>query len=72
MRLKLDENLDARLAAILTEAGHDVSSVRAQRLQGHPDKEIYTVCLTEKRALIAAMDHRNGTFAHFCPLRNLR
>jgi predicted nuclease of predicted toxin-antitoxin system len=51
MRFKLDENLDPRLAASLTAAGHDVSTVPAQRLSGRSDETIYAVCLAEARIL---------------------
>jgi hypothetical protein len=52
MRFKLDENLDPRLAASLTAAGHDVSTVPAQRLSGRSDEAIYAVCLAEARILV--------------------
>ncbi len=35
MKLKLDENLDTRLAALLKQAGHDVLTVRDRRLRIH-------------------------------------
>ena len=34
MKLKLDENLDARLAAVLRRSGHEVATVRDQGLAG--------------------------------------
>jgi predicted nuclease of predicted toxin-antitoxin system len=52
MRFKLDENLDTRLAPILTEHGHDVATVLGQHLGGRPDEMIYRTCVAEKRALI--------------------
>lgn len=37
MRFKLDENTGQRAAAFLTAAGHDVSTVRDERLSGAAD-----------------------------------
>jgi predicted nuclease of predicted toxin-antitoxin system len=34
MRLELDENIDARLAVILQQAGHEATTVRDQGLHG--------------------------------------
>ncbi len=34
MRIKLDENLDARLATLLREAGHDTNTAQEQSLRG--------------------------------------
>lgn len=53
MRIKLDENLDARLATFLREAGHDTNTVREQRLRGTADKALYQVCKTEGRILVS-------------------
>jgi len=38
MKLKLDENLDARLAAVLRRSGHEVATVRDQGLAGIDDQ----------------------------------
>ena len=52
MKIKLDENLGRRCAALLHEAGHDVSTVFEQRLTGAQDVELIRVCALEKRCLL--------------------
>lgn len=52
MRIKLDENLDARLATLLREAGHDTSTVREQRLRGTEDEALHQICKVEGRILV--------------------
>ena len=52
MKLKLDENLDVRLAVILRQAGHEVTTVRDQGLAGIDDKELYRHCVSEARTLV--------------------
>ena len=52
MRLKLDENLDEECAALLRQAGHDVTTVPSQKLWARPDREIAEICKTEDRSLI--------------------
>jgi predicted nuclease of predicted toxin-antitoxin system len=52
MRLKLDENLDVRLAPWLASMGHDVETVRSEVLSGAPDEEIFTVAAREERCLV--------------------
>ena len=52
MLFKLDENLGNRGLQQLREAGHDVMTVREQRLCGQPDLRIIDVCTSEKRCLI--------------------
>ena len=44
MKLKLDENIDVRLAPIMAAAGHDVDTVKAEGLSGEPDETIYETC----------------------------
>jgi len=53
MRIKLDENLDARLAAILKQAGHDTNTVQEQGLRGTVDEGLYEVCKVEGRILVS-------------------
>jgi predicted nuclease of predicted toxin-antitoxin system len=53
MRLKLDENLDARLATLFRNAGHDASTVQEQGLQGIGDEALYTLCKSEDRILVS-------------------
>jgi predicted nuclease of predicted toxin-antitoxin system len=52
MRLKLDENVDARLADVLRGAGHDVATVAEQGLHGAEDEALLAVCVGESRALV--------------------
>jgi predicted nuclease of predicted toxin-antitoxin system len=52
MKLKLDENLDERLADRIAASGHDVSTVRRQELSGATDDVIYRVCKEEGRAIV--------------------
>ena len=52
MRLKLDENIDARLALVLRGAGHDAMTVREQGLHGTDDVHLYQLCISENRALV--------------------
>lgn len=52
MKLKLDENLDARLASALRRAGHEVSTVRDQGLAGVDDQALYAHCRSEARILV--------------------
>lgn len=53
MRIKLDENLDVRLAVLLKEAGHDAHTVQEQGLRGTEDKALYEVCKVEDRILVS-------------------
>lgn len=52
MQLKLDENLGCRGQALISEAGHDVSSVSRQKLEGALDDVLIEVCRVEARALV--------------------
>lgn len=52
MKLKLDENIDARLATLLRDAGHDALTVREQKLRGSNDTDLYRLCISEDGALI--------------------
>lgn len=52
MKIKLDENLPARLAERLQRAGHDVETVQSEGLVGCADAELWSVVCTEGRFLI--------------------
>jgi len=52
MKFKLDENLPESAGEALHAAGHDVSSVSIQKLNGSPDTGIHQVCAREDRALV--------------------
>lgn len=52
MRLKLDENIDARLAAVLRRPGNDVTTVREQGLHGTGDPDLFNHCVSEGRVLV--------------------
>jgi len=44
LKLKLDENIGERGAQLLRAAGHDVATVRYQRLVGAKDEQLFAVC----------------------------
>ena len=48
MKLKLDENLDVRLAVILRQVGHEVATVRDQGLAGIDDQALCRHCWTAR------------------------
>ena len=52
MRIKLDENLPARLASTLGAVGHDVDTVPQERLQGRNDSTIWRAAQDAGRFLI--------------------
>lgn len=52
MRLKLDENLLARLVGELSALGHDVDTVPEQGLQGSPDPRVWSGARESGRFLI--------------------
>lgn len=52
MKIKLDENLPARLAVILSAQGHDVHTVPDEGLSGRPDADIWQAACDEGRFLI--------------------
>ncbi len=52
MKLKLDENVDARLAVPLRQAGHDIMTVRDQGLHAIDNPILYQHCTSEGRILV--------------------
>lgn len=52
MKIKLDENLPARLALLLQRQGHDVDTVPEEQLSGRPDADIWQAAKAEARFLI--------------------
>ena len=52
MKFKIDENLPTDIVVLLQEAGYDAMTVLDQKLAGHADPYIASVCRTEDRALI--------------------
>jgi predicted nuclease of predicted toxin-antitoxin system len=49
MKIKLDENIGRRGLELLTQARHDVMTVREQSLQGARDETLFTVRAREDR-----------------------
>jgi predicted nuclease of predicted toxin-antitoxin system len=52
MRIKLDENIPARLVPLLVDLGHDVDTVIGQKLVGRGDPAIWKGSQATKRFLI--------------------
>jgi predicted nuclease of predicted toxin-antitoxin system len=50
--LKIDENLPAKAATLLVDAGHDAMTVNEQGLGGSDDATIGRVCHAEGRAIV--------------------
>jgi len=66
MRIKLDENIDVRLTALLKEAGHDAITVQEQGLQGIADRELYELCKAEG-CILVTLDLDFSNLLHFPP-----
>jgi predicted nuclease of predicted toxin-antitoxin system len=52
VKVKLDENLPASLGEVLLAHDHEVDTVIAEDLGGHPDAEVAAAALAEGRLLI--------------------
>jgi predicted nuclease of predicted toxin-antitoxin system len=52
MKVKLDKNFDVRLVSMLTGDGHDVDTVKSERLSGKPDDTIYETCCARGRVVL--------------------
>ena len=68
MRIKLDENVDSRLAVLLREAGHDTTTVQEEGLCGTEDEALCEVCKGEDRALVT-LDLHFSNVLRFPPER---
>jgi hypothetical protein len=66
VKLKLDENIGRRGQALLTAAGHDVSTVFDQRMSGVDDERLFRTCASEERSLIT-LDHDFAQVLRFPP-----
>lgn len=61
MKIKLDENLPARLVPVLQQHGHDVDTLPEEHLSGRPDAEIWQAVGAEGRFLITQDLDFSGT-----------
>lgn len=67
MRMKLDEHLGSvRVVAWLRIAGHDVATVREQKLTSAPDSQLIEICREEGRCLVTC-DRGFGNRLRFNP-----
>ncbi len=69
MKFKLDENIGRRGLELLRRAGHDVVTVRDEGLAGAQDEEIFSVVVSESRALIT-LDYDFAQVLRFPPHRS--
>ena len=53
MKVKFDENLDARLVAPLRDDGDEVDTVSDQGLLGVADQKLYNHCVQEQLVLVS-------------------
>ena len=52
--IKVDEDLPAEVAAILSQAGHDAKTVHDQGHTGMPDAQLWPIVQQEQRLLLTA------------------
>lgn len=68
MQFKLDENLGRQGQTLLEDAGHNVSNVSIQGLEGAVDDILIEVCRVEERALVTLdLDFANPV--HYPPAK---
>lgn len=66
MKFKLDENFGSRTQQLFRAAGHDIQTIRDQRLQGCSDQYLYEACCAERRCLVT-MDLHFADVTRFPP-----
>lgn len=66
MKFKLDENVPRRAGDLLTNAGHDVSTVRNEGLTGEPDAIVARTAAAEEMMLVT-LDKDLGDLRSFPP-----
>lgn len=52
MNVKLDENLPERLVSVLSALGHDVDTVRSERLKGGNDADVWRAAQSAQRFFV--------------------
>jgi predicted nuclease of predicted toxin-antitoxin system len=52
MKIKLDENIPLRLAAVLERHGHEVDTVHQEGLRGRDDSAVWSAAQAEGRLII--------------------
>jgi predicted nuclease of predicted toxin-antitoxin system len=52
VRVKLDENVPYDAVAVFVDGGHDVHTIPDEGLVGHPDADVWSACVAERRMLV--------------------
>jgi predicted nuclease of predicted toxin-antitoxin system len=52
VKIKLDENLGAKIQDLFRASSHDVETVWQEKLSGADDTSVFTACCNEQRCLI--------------------
>jgi predicted nuclease of predicted toxin-antitoxin system len=60
VHFKLDENIPARVQAVIEQAGHDASTVYGEKIAGVSDQDLMAICAAERMLLITL----DGGFAN--------
>ncbi len=68
MKVKLDENIGKRYGEPLRVAGHDVSTVAQQELEGADDQRLIRICRDDRRCLVT-LDSEFGNPLLYDPSR---